>query len=227
MTFRRLSDHPHATREISTALPWVHAGGQPYFDWLFGGSSSARRVLADWMGRPSSELFIGRAVVLVDKRDAVGGFIALPGDELPACRRQDALAAAAATSAEARASLLGRIRDAQGLFEEVSADELYLSRLGVRAHARGRGHGKRIVAEFLRQGIRQGFRRFVLDVSADNTPALELYAGVGFRSEHQRHAKHAGLTYMRMALDADNEFELEELSRAARSQPFTGDQSGR
>lgn len=153
--------------------------------------------------------------------------IALPGNELAACRRQDALAAAAATSREGRASLVRRLRDGRGLFENAWADELYLSSMGVRAHGRGRGHGKRILAELLRHGVRQGFRGFALDVSAGNTAATELCAAVGFRSEHQSHAEHAGLTYVRMAPEADNGLELEELDCAVPSRPFTGNPSGR
>jgi GNAT superfamily N-acetyltransferase len=161
--FRSLSSERERARQIPLALPWVHAAGLPYFDWLLGGRSPALRIVREWLCRPSSELFIGR-VVLVEDTQPVGGFIALPGAELARCRREDALALVAATAREQRWALARRLRQGRALFPELTADDFYLSRMGVRAGARRRGYGKAIVDEFLRQGRQQGFRRFRLDV---------------------------------------------------------------
>jgi hypothetical protein len=70
------------------------------------------------MRRPSSEVFIGRAVV-VEETHPVGGFIALPGADLARCRMQDALAATAAAPPERRSSLVRRLRLGGALFMEV------------------------------------------------------------------------------------------------------------
>jgi ribosomal protein S18 acetylase RimI-like enzyme len=201
MTFQALSAEMDLTPEIPVALPWVHAAGQPYIDWLLGGRAAAVRVLERWMSRPSSEVFIGRAVLLLEGAQPVGGFIALHGEELARCRMQDALAAVAATPPEQRAGLMRRLKAGQSLFEDVSPNELYLSRMGVLAPARRRGNGRAIVVEHLRRGIRRGFRRFSLDVWAGNTAAIRLYESLGFHREARYRSETGGMTYLRMAHD--------------------------
>jgi GNAT superfamily N-acetyltransferase len=188
------------TRRITVALPWVHAAGQPYVDWLLGSRSAALRITEQWMRRPSSELFVGR-VVLVEEPPPAGGFIALPGAELPQCRLQDALAVAATTTSELRSALALRLRQGRALFPEVTADAFHLSRMGVLAEARRRGYGRTIVREFLETGARRGFRRFTLDVSACNAAAIELYRSAGFREESRQQLRDPGMTYVRMALE--------------------------
>ena len=131
MTFRSLSSEVEPASKISVTLPWVHAAGQPYIDWLLGDRSAALQILEQWMRHPSSEVFIGRAVVLVDEAQQVGGFIAVSGSDLARCRMHDAVSAVAASTPERRASLLDRLRLGRPLFPEVAADELYLSRVGV------------------------------------------------------------------------------------------------
>jgi ribosomal protein S18 acetylase RimI-like enzyme len=159
------------------------------------------RIVERWLCRPSSELYIGR-VVLVEDAQPVGGFIALPGAELAQCRREDALAVVAATASERRRALALRLKQGRALFPEVKVDDLYLSRMGVLAEARGRGYGRATVQEFLRQGRQRGFRRFTLDVWAGNAAAVRLYRSVGFRTESERHVGDPGLTYVRMALES-------------------------
>jgi hypothetical protein len=124
MTFRALSGEVELTREIPAALPWVHAAAQSYIDWLFGAASAASRILEQWMRRPSSEVFIRRAVLAVDETQPVGGFIALRGAELARCRMQDTLAALATTAPERRSSLVFRLGLGRRLLPQVSADDL-------------------------------------------------------------------------------------------------------
>jgi ribosomal protein S18 acetylase RimI-like enzyme len=200
MTFRSLSGDDDPAREAAAALPWVQAAGRPYVDWLLGGRSAARRVLAQWMRRPSSEVFIGRAVV-VDEARPVGGLIALTGAELARCRMQDAVAAAAAAAPEGRASLVARLSVGRKLFGDVLLDDFYLSRMGVLPHARRCGYGKAMVREYLRQGMERGLGRFVLDVSSGNDAAIQLYRSVGFLLEQRRHVPDVGMTYARMVLE--------------------------
>jgi ribosomal protein S18 acetylase RimI-like enzyme len=159
-------------------------------------------MLEQWMRLPRSEVFIGRAVVLVDDERQVGGFIAVPGSELAACRTHDAVAAVAASSPDRRRSLVARMRLGSPLFPPASAEELYLSRMGVHPEARRRGYGREIIHEYLRRGIRDGVRRFSLDVCSDNLPAIELYRSVGFRPQRRHETRDSGVTYTRMVLDA-------------------------
>jgi ribosomal protein S18 acetylase RimI-like enzyme len=200
MTFRSLSGDCEPSHEIAAALRWVHAAGQPYVDWLLDGSDAALRILAKWLRRQSSEVFIGRAVV-VDEPRPIGGFIALSGVELASCRMHDAVAAAAAAPGERRSSLIARLRVGHELFGDVRADDFYLSRMGVLPHARRCGYGTALVDEYLRQGIRRGFGRFTLDVSAENDAAIDLYRSAGFAPRRQHHAPAAGMTYLRMVLE--------------------------
>jgi ribosomal protein S18 acetylase RimI-like enzyme len=201
MTFRALSAEAESASEIPFALLWVYAASQPYTDWLLGGRSEALRILEQWMRRPSSEVFIGRAVLALEENQPVGGFIALNGAELATCRRHDALAAVAATPSKRRPSLLSRLRLGRELLPEPFSDDLYLSRMGVLERARRRGHGKAILLEYLQHGIRHGFRRFSLDVYSGNTPAIGLYRSVGFRPERRHHVEAVGMSYLRMALE--------------------------
>jgi ribosomal protein S18 acetylase RimI-like enzyme len=216
MTFRALSAEMDLTPEVPFALPWVHAAGQPYIDWLLGGRAAAVRALERWMSRPSSEVFIGRAVLLLVGTRPVGGFIALHGEELARCRMQDALAAVAATPPEQRSALISRLKAGHSLFEDVSPDELYLSRMGVLAAARGRGYGRAIVLEHLQDGMQRGFRRFSLDVWAGNTAAIRLYESVGFHREARYRSDAGGMTYLRMAHDVPAEQEHETRDPSAR-----------
>jgi ribosomal protein S18 acetylase RimI-like enzyme len=200
MTFRSLSGDADPWREIAAALPWVQAAGRPYVDWLLGGRGAARRILEQWMRRPSSEVFIRRAVV-VDEARPVGGFIALTGAELARCRMQDAVAAAAAAPPERRTSLVARLRLGSGLFGDVPPDDFYLSRMGVLPHARRYGYGTAMVHEYLRQGMQRGLGRFTLDVSSGNEAAIQLYRSIGFAAEHRHHIPDVGMAYLRMVLE--------------------------
>lgn len=152
------------------------------------------------MRRPTSELFVGRAV-LFGQAQPVGGFIALTGAELAHCRLQDALAAAAATPAGERSALARRLRSGRSLFPAVGAGDLHLSRMGVLPAARGRGYGRAILNAFLEEGRMRGFSRFTLDVSADNAAALALYRSAGFREQGRQRLYPAEMTYVRMALE--------------------------
>jgi ribosomal protein S18 acetylase RimI-like enzyme len=204
MEFRSLSGDRNAERWIPQVLPWVWEAGDPYYSWFFGGIVAADRpqpVLAGWMQRRSSEVSVARSVLLVTGDRAVGGFIALAGPDLQACRRADTLAALQAASQEGRRTLASRIRQSQELFGPVGVDEFYLSKLWVAAGFRRAGHGTRILQEYLRTGMAQGFRRFRLDVWAQNRPAVELYLAAGFGVLRQSSSERAGMTYLNMALE--------------------------
>jgi ribosomal protein S18 acetylase RimI-like enzyme len=197
VTFRRMSEDAEPKREIPAAVQWVDEASQPFFDWVMGDRSLALQTLERWMHRPSSEVSIERVVLLEDTRP-VGGFVALSATALARCRRADALAAALAAPPDQRSLLIQRFGVGRALFPEVHPDALYLSRMGVLPAARGQGRGRAIVRHFLELGMRQGLRRFALDVWSGNVGALELYRSFGFRATGENHAPQAGLTYVRM-----------------------------
>ena len=201
--FRSLPQDQSIEQWIPTTLPWIHEAGNPYYDWLFGGAAEATLALAEWMRRPSSEVFVGRIMLLVDTGHTLGGFIALPGSELDTCRRLDAFAAVQAAGPEQRRSMLTRMRLARGLFATVSAQEFYLSKMAVLPRHRGAGHGAAIVREYLDVGAALGFRRFRLDVWAGNQPAIHLYEAAGFRTLRESSAQQARMTYLDMALERE------------------------
>lgn len=60
------------------------------------------------------------------------------------------------------------------------ADEAEILTLAVRPQAQGRGVGGRLVGEGAVEAATRGAVRLFLEVAADNTPALALYARAGF-----------------------------------------------
>jgi ribosomal protein S18 acetylase RimI-like enzyme len=204
MRFRPLSEDRSAHRWIPQILPWVRQAGDPYYSWFFGGIGLGDRpeqVLASWMRRRSSEVSIERTVLLVADDCAVGGFIALGGADLQACRRADTLAALQAAGRDGRNRLAERIQQSQELFTSVAEDDLYLSKLWVASGFRRAGYGIRILREYIHTGMAHGFRRFGLDVWAQNRPAVELYLAAGFAVGRESRSDRAGMTYLQMALE--------------------------
>lgn len=62
----------------------------------------------------------------------------------------------------------------------LAADEAEILSLAVEAHARGKGVGKALLGESLRQAANAGARKMFLEVGADNPSAIALYSGAGF-----------------------------------------------
>jgi ribosomal protein S18 acetylase RimI-like enzyme len=219
MRFRPLSEDRSADRWIPQILPWVAQAGDPYYRWFFEGIGLGGRpesILADWMRRRSSEVSVERAVLLVTHDCAVGGFIALGAPDLQACRRADTMAALQAAGRDGRSLLAERIRQSQELFAPVAEDESYLSKLWVASRFRRAGHGIRILREYLRTGMAQGFRRFRLDVWAQNRPAVELYLAAGFVVLRESSNDRAGMTYLSMVLELPEGDELAPIEQDAR-----------
>lgn len=62
--------------------------------------------------------------------------------------------------------------------------------IGLRAEARGRGLGRRLMMAAIDAARRQGLERIELEVFASNTRAIALYESLGFRHEgRKRHAR--------------------------------------
>ena len=70
---------------------------------------------------------------------------------------------------------LGVLHDGYlGLFDIVTDERL-----------RGRGYGRQLVSGLLRAASEAGITRAYLQVAADNTPAIRLYEGLGFRVSYE------------------------------------------
>ncbi len=187
---------------ISSVLPLIHEAGNPYFDWLFGGPSVALPIIASQMRSPASEISIQDAVVVADPSgDVIGCIIALEGSELSSRRISDAVAYLKHVGNSGRAGLLRRMQESRELFASVRPHEFYLSKVGVRADARGRGYGRALVERFLSMGREQGLSRFALDVSGQNKAATELYTSMGFQIVRESFIQGSGITYITMRLD--------------------------
>lgn len=73
----------------------------------------------------------------------------------------------------------------------VVLDEAELLTLAVAPEARRRGIGRRLLKLAVATARRQGARRILLEVAADNTAALALYDRIGFREVARRHGYYA------------------------------------
>jgi ribosomal protein S18 acetylase RimI-like enzyme len=200
VSLRPASELPPSADLVSTVWALIHEAGNPYYDWLYGSPETAHAALGDQIQLPSSEVWLGRVLLLLTNGRVAGLFVALGGDELARCRTADALAAlrAVGRSGAARSALVARIEESRALFDPPGPDEFYLSKIGVVRDRRATGLGRALLHHYLATGYAAGFRRFRVDVSPDNLRAVELYRSVGFDTLNVREA--GGIRYMSMAL---------------------------
>lgn len=186
----------------------IHAASNPFADWYFGTQEVAREILEEWMARPTSEVYVGRAIVMLDAAANGGGerpmgcLIALDGSELARSRAADFAAFCADLGAgdEAAAAIDHVVSVSRQLFVPVAEDELYISRVAIDETARGRGLGSHLVAHAIETHQSRGYRKFRLDVSADNAAAIRAYEGSGLKIIGKARSEDAGLEYCAMAL---------------------------
>ena len=171
---------------------------QPYARALYGEDGVAAEVFAAAMARPAAEIAIERTRVLMEGGELRGCYVALPGGEVRAGRRQELLEALRLLGSARIAGMRQRLVELAGLFAPVADDEFYLSKLAVEPAARGRGLGRVLLQHYVERGQQLGFRRFRLDVSADNTAARALYAHAGFEVAEKRRCHPFDLTYLAM-----------------------------
>jgi ribosomal protein S18 acetylase RimI-like enzyme len=183
-------------------VQWVHEASNPFADWYFGSGPLAEEIIAEWMERPSSELFIGRAVVAFDDagRTPVGCLLGMEGAVLAECRSADFLAFCEelGRSEDADAVLAEVLPAARALFPPVAEDEYYISRVAIAPEVRGRGFGRALVSSVLAERRAGGHERFCLDVSAANAAAVRVYDALGFRVVGTSRDEVSGLAYHRM-----------------------------
>ncbi len=96
-----------------------------------------------------------------------------PADELAALIARPTTLAAAALD-PANATLRGFV------LARLAADEAEILTIAVELAMRGRGVGRALLAENLRQAANAGARAMFLEVDESNAPALALYARFGF-----------------------------------------------
>ena len=182
-------------------LPLIHEAGNPYYDWFFGKSSSARSALETLFASPASEISAGRVTLLVAEKRLLGMYVALPGAEVARCRLADALVLLGRTGEEGeRRTLSTRIDAARGLFPQISPHEYFLSKIGVVPSYRRRGLGAILLDHYLDDGLEAGYQRFRLDVPATNAHAIRLYRSRGFEAMNERRLAH--MSYVGMVLDS-------------------------
>lgn len=201
--FRQISlesDEPTA-ETIELLTPWIVAASRPFADWYFGEPDVAAEIIGEWVARPTSELYAGRAIVAEDDTGRPAGcIVALPGVELARCRAADFASLCGEIESEPEADdVIAEIVTASNeLFLPVADDELYISRVGVDPAGRGRGIGRALVEqaiEVFQDGHLAGCR---LDVSADNAAAIRAYEAAGLTVTATMHSPTAGLTYAAM-----------------------------
>lgn len=179
-------------------IPLLVAASQPYLGALYGGPPAGAAIFAALMACDASEFSAGHAQILCEAGDPRGCYVALPGSQLPACRRAELCEALRYFGAGAASSLGKRLALLSSLFPPILDGDFYLSKLAVQAAARGRGFGRLLLDHYMERGRQMGFRRFRLDVSQKNHAARHLYEAAGFRVIERRHSAPFDLTYLAM-----------------------------
>lgn len=194
----------HDARLRAELVSLLLEAARPYACTLYGDEPTALSVFAAAAASSSCDVSFGRTRVLMDGEALLGCYAAVPGDELPACRRAELIEALRQAGPGGAAALHARLAALGTLLPPVSPDEFYLSKVAVRFEARGCGLGRRLLGDFLEQGRRRGFRRFRLDVAQGNLAARRLYEQSGFRVVEERSSRSGALSYLSMSA-ADEE----------------------
>ena len=188
---------------IATLAPWVYDASNPFADWYFGDPDAAAEILTEWMARPDSELYLGRALLLSDAAGKPEGAIVwVRGAQLSGCRAADfaAFLGDLGGGSEADAIALEVTAGARALFPAVDPGDAYISRVAVDRARRGLGMGKRLLQATLAALRDEGFSRVRLDVSDDNAAAIALYESAGFATQSTSPHDESGLCYRAMVL---------------------------
>lgn len=203
--FRHLAanDEPISSELVRELAPLVVDASQPFAEWYFNDKEMAAEIIEEWMARPSSEVYAGRAVVLDhEDRDAAGCLIALTGAELAKARSADfaEFCAEISDSPEADEVVEEVIEASNDLFPPVEDDHLYVSRVAVDPSMRGEGLGSELIDYVTDHFSGQGLTTCRLDVAAANVGAIKAYEKVGFKIVATSRSDLADLTYCAMEL---------------------------
>jgi len=204
ITYKRAADFSDPVATIPQAVPWIMAASYPYYEWLLGSPDLAQSMVAKWMARASSELFIRRVRFVLCDSQIVGGYLGMSGSDLKKARMADAEALWSDSDESRRASLLQRMSSVSNLFLPVRDDDFYMSKFGLNPSARGMGRAWRIAKEAMRDVFSQGFPRLRLDVRADNEVAIRIYQALGFELIHAAQSADGQLKYQSMVIAREN-----------------------
>lgn len=200
--FRHLASELNAPDPamIAVLAPWVVAASRPFADWYFGEPDVAAEIVEEWMGRSTSEIFAGRAMVYEDGDGPRACIIALSGSDLARCRAADfaVFCAEIGSEPEADAVIAEVLAASQELFPPVAEHDLYISRVAVDPASRGHGIGRTLVTHAIEAFCDAGLRTCRLDVSADNRAAIRAYEAAGLHVASTQHSPITGLTYCAM-----------------------------
>jgi ribosomal protein S18 acetylase RimI-like enzyme len=196
--FKTVADFPDPDALVPHALPWIASAGSPYFEILFGSEETAHNILAAWIRRRTSEVSIWRANFLLVDGQFAGGVLGLGGPELRKARKADSVAILMSVKPQDRDALMERLSNFSGLFAKVADDEFYGSKLGVNPEFRGKKLGSVLHDFWEVEGQRLGFRKFVLDVRADNEHAIKIYRAHGFEVTELTESKDKTVRYYTM-----------------------------
>jgi ribosomal-protein-alanine N-acetyltransferase len=90
----------------------------------------------------------------------------------------------------ASASFIAQVRDprllAGFIIGRIAADEAEILSIGVAPEWQRRGVGRKMVEGLVRAARRAEVKRLFLEVATDNTPAVALYKGLGFKKAGMR-----------------------------------------
>ncbi|MGD0487888.1 MAG: GNAT family N-acetyltransferase [Syntrophorhabdales bacterium] len=77
-------------------------------------------------------------------------------------------------------------------FYRISADAVLLTDIRIASILRGRGYGRRLLAQALTSFEEKGIKDFYLEVHEANAAALKLYHRLGFKIVGKKHSKSHG-----------------------------------
>ncbi len=191
---------PHIEQKLDDIIPWVHQAGQPYYDVFLEGTDS-EEVLSRWLQRRSSELALRRTrLAVVDDRIA-GGYIAVAGTDLAACRQADLLDLARTMGDRSYSELRSRMNDLDELFAPVEAHDFYLSKLGVMPRAAHRELEIPLLDDCIQRAEHGGFGQVRTDVCEDDEAMRSLLQTYGFRPIYRGKTPDGQLRYLSMSLE--------------------------
>ena len=195
---------PASSEFVEKLRPCIHDAGNPFADWYFGDEQIADEIIGEWMKRSSSEVYLGRGIVLIDDQEEPAGvLIGMRGAEVVACRMADfaAFCEEIGSGSGADEAIEQVVTVSRELFPPVEEDAFYISRIAITSGKRGRGLGRRLVQHAIEVKRREGFKRFRLDVSGDSAAAIRVYESLGLEMKSRSPSTLAPLEYCAMLLE--------------------------
>lgn len=161
-------------------LSLEYLASEPYTRFVYGSEDAARAAHHYLFSQRLCEFAppFGRLLVAGERLAAMASW--LTGEELQRIRLRAAVALARGGFFRHDVDLRRRTQLAATTLVLPQPHDLYLSRLAVARHARGRGLAQRLLSEFESDARRRGCKRLVFEVSPVHAAAGALYRGAGF-----------------------------------------------